>query len=421
MSLAEIGPYSLLRTLAAGGQGSVYLAEDSRLERRVALKLRRLPRQPAARREALAEARTLAGFSDHRIVQLYDVVELQDAVALVMEYVPGSDLEQLLGIMEFEQGLVIQVGLALCSALAVAHANGVVHGDLKPANVLLSEEGQVKLSDFGVAMRGDGESGEGGSATAMAPEQLREGVSDIRSDLFALGCLVYRMLCGRHPFPAGHYLPGSEPLAFADCDREVHPALQRLVLELLQEDPARRPDSALQVRRELLAIARELPAGDAATLVNLATRFEELDVPGKATLPTAAIADARAGFWPRAALLTLPLLAAVLLVGAWLPAAQPGVRLGGVSVQGNPGLSEMRLTGILRAALQSRPELLPEEPGGGEILLTLRVHCNEYVCSSQLSREGPGGEQSDTRALLPGDPEPAWRRRVEQGMRELFP
>jgi serine/threonine protein kinase len=416
----------LLRLLAEGGQGSVYAAEDRRLGRRVALKLRPLPLDSSSRNAALAEARTLAGFSHHLIVQIHDVVELRDALALVMEYVPGSDLEQLSAVMEFEQGSVVQLALELCSALAVAHANGVVHGDLKPANVLLTEDGHVKLGDFGVAIRSEVGEAEAGSASTMAPEQILHGHSDARSDLFSLGCLMYRLICGEHPYAAGKFLPGTAPTPLADRGRDVHSALEHLVMSLLQEDPARRPGSALQVRQELLAIAREFPAGDAAALVHLPARVGRGPAAPVGIFP-GDLQDIdlaqRPRAWSRVWMLSLPViaLAAIYAAGAWLPGERPEVRLGAVSVEGSPRIDDARLAEIVRRVLQARPELLPSVPGGGDTVLSMHVSCNAYVCTSQMTRRGPVMEQSDTRALLPGEPEQVWRRRVEQGVRELFP
>ena len=171
MPFTELGPYRVLRLLKAGGEGAVYAAEDRRLGRRVAIKLRPLPDGLEARRAVIAEAEVLATLSHPHIVQLYDVVETDGAVALVMEYVDGSDLEELIASTRLDLESVLQLALDLCSALASAHGKGVIHGDLKPANVLVDITGRIKLTDFGVAFRQHDQPAAGGTLSILSPER----------------------------------------------------------------------------------------------------------------------------------------------------------------------------------------------------------------------------------------------------------
>lgn len=424
MPLSEVGPYRLLRLVRSGGEGDVFVAEDRRLGRRVALKIRPLPVDSMARKAALAEARLLAEFSHQLIVQIYDVVELRESLALVMEYVQGSDLEQLMALVEFEPGSVVQIALELCSALAVAHRNGVIHGDLKPANVLLTDDGHVKLSDFGIALRVDDLAPAAGSLSAVAPEQLRGDACDARVDLFALGCLLYRMLAGRHPFPGGVHSPGEAPVPFAELGISVQETLETVVFSLLAENPADRPDSALEVRRQLLAVARDFPVGDATALIHLSADLDLRRERHAEDLSAMMNQSPRRSRAPRLAWAA----SALLLAGgalAWL-ILQPGdrelaVALRAVEIVGAPATSRLRLAEMLREAVRSHPGLLLASSEHEGAALSLRVHCNEYMCSSQLQREGLAISRSDTRALLPSDPEIVWRRRIDEGIRELFP
>lgn len=426
MPLSEVGPYRLLRLVRSGGEGDVFVAEDRRLGRRVALKIRPLPVDAAARKAALAEARLLAQFSHHLIVQIYDVVELRDSLALVMEYVRGSDLGQLMALVEFEHGSVVQIALELCSALMVAHRNGVIHGDLKPANVLLTDDGHVKLSDFGISMRAELIAPAPGSPSAAAPEQLRGDACDARCDLFALGCLVYRLLAGRHPFPGGVYSPGHSPATFASLGLSVNEALEEIVYSLLQEDPADRPDSALEVRQQLLAIARDFPVGDAAALVHLSAGLgqrgerpsDDLEAMIDESLRRAREFGAR--WWLAVAVVALCCVAVFWAVEQSAE-SDLAVSLQAVDVVGSPAVGGEKLAELMREVIGSHPGVLLAEVGHEDVSVSMKVHCNAYMCSSLLQQDGAASSRSDARALLPSDPEVAWRRRMEQGMRELFP
>ena len=199
----HVGPYQILRLINRGGQGSVYLGYDKRLQRRVAIKIYSLPSQRAARKPLLREAQLVASMQSHKIVQIYDVIESSGHLALVMEYVPGCDLEEFLTTARPSLASILTIGADIAGALAVARQQHIVHGDLKAANILVTDSGRVKLTDFGIARQMVGSSPQrldGGTPPALSPEQYRGEPLDGRSDLFALGCLLYRMLGGEAPF-----------------------------------------------------------------------------------------------------------------------------------------------------------------------------------------------------------------------------
>jgi hypothetical protein len=418
---SDIGPYQLLRPVKSGGEGSVFVARDRRLGRRVALKLRPLTREPAARRAALEEARLLAEFNHQQIVRLYDVLEKPDTLVLVMEYVPGHDLEEVLAVTGFGEGAVVRIALDLCSALAVAHGHDVVHADLKPSNVLLADDGRVKLTDFGIGLRGAASRTGAGTAAALAPESVCGGRCDARSDLFALGCLLYRLLSRRHPFEGGYYSPGSKPVPLAVPGVPVPETLERFIFSLLAEDPDDRPSSALEARLALLGIARDFPIGDVGELARLSDR---LDPPAASGLETPVgvldTAPARASHRPWIWFLAACGVAAALTFDRWLPGSDVRVRVGSVTVRGLAPVGEARLAEMMRQVVLARPEVIAAAPGAEDAVLTHHVNCNRYMCSSQLVREGAAEQRSDTRNLLPDDPEHVWRHRIDQGVRELF-
>jgi tRNA A-37 threonylcarbamoyl transferase component Bud32 len=263
----RLGPYRILRLINRGGQGSVFLGYDGRLGRRVAIKTYRLPDQRNSRRRCLKEARLIASMQSPRVVQIHDIFESREHLALVMEYVPGCDLEEFLGAVSPSLASVLTLASDIAGALVALRQRRIVHGDIKASNVLITDSGRVKLTDFGIARRA-GSSGAGpGSLTAVSPEQYLGHPMDVRSDLFVLGCLLYRMLSGREPFwREGRLDPklllesAPPPLqSLTTTALELPEELIRLVDQLLQKNPASRPASIHEVRVALREAASRLP------------------------------------------------------------------------------------------------------------------------------------------------------------------
>ncbi len=265
----HIGRYRILRLLREGGQGSVYLGFDEQLQRQVAVKLYTLPRERKARREVLNEARTIASIDNARIVKIYDVISAGDHLALIMAYVPGCDLEELL--QQRPQGLslteLLNLAIDVAGALAAVRQQGLVHGDLKASNVLVAEDGSAILTDFGISRAVTAAAGsdrDAGSLSALSPEQVSGERLDVRSDLFALGCLLYRLVSGRHPFLLDGQLSrrrlledDPEPLPARLGDGSAVPdQLRDLIARLLQKSPAARPDNTHRVRQILRDLVR---------------------------------------------------------------------------------------------------------------------------------------------------------------------
>ncbi len=272
---SHIGRYRILRLLREGGQGSVYLGYDEQLQRRVAVKLYRLPDERRARRTVLDEARTIASIDNYRVVQIHDVISAGDHMALVMAYVPGCDLEELL---QRDQCLsltaILNLAIDVSAALAVVRQRGLVHGDLKASNVLVAEDGRGLLTDFGIARATGGvsERKDAGSLSALSPEQVLGQRLDVLTDLFALGCLLYRMVSGRHPFLEDGKLSrqrlleaAPEPLPATLADGTALPSkLAELIERLLQKRPAERYDNTHRVRQILRDLVRREPQSMAA-------------------------------------------------------------------------------------------------------------------------------------------------------------
>jgi serine/threonine-protein kinase len=262
-----IGPYTLEKRLGAGGMGEVYQAYDSRLDRRVAIKLIR-PEQTeneTARERFRREARAAAGLSHPSIVQIHDIVESGESDAIVMELVDGERLAQRIARGPLPVGEAVRIGREIAEGLAAAHAKGLIHRDLKPDNVMITPEGKAKILDFGLAKRLEGEASLTadqrviGTFRAMSPEQAQSLPLDARSDLFSLGLLLYEMLSGRSPFEGSSTLETLTRICTHRQTplREVNPAipasLSALVDQLLEKESARRPQSAREVASALEA------------------------------------------------------------------------------------------------------------------------------------------------------------------------
>jgi len=251
---ASFPPYDISRALGAGGMGVVYLARHTRLDRFVALKLLSPERSSELAARFEREVRMMAQFKHPNIVSLYDSGETPEGrLYLAMEYVEGATLAELIADppASFDpRAIAIQV----CDALAYAHGEGVVHRDIKPGNVLVDAGGRVKVADFGLARRLSAEESMllttagkvMGTPGYMAPEQMRGETVDQRTDLFALGALIYEMLCGERP--TGVFdLPSTR----AGCD----PRWDAIVHRAMQPDPARRYGSATEMRAAIEALA----------------------------------------------------------------------------------------------------------------------------------------------------------------------
>jgi tetratricopeptide (TPR) repeat protein/predicted Ser/Thr protein kinase len=269
-----VGRFAIRARLGAGGMGEVYLADDTKLKRSVALKriAPRLRTDPNFRQRFLKEAERASALSDQRIAGVYDVLEQKDETFLVMEYVEGSTLRDRLG-PPFSLEQFLPVALQCAEALVAAHDKGVVHRDIKPENIMLTPKGQVKILDFGVAKRlpRPGEQTDSGSAAGgqeavagtpayMAPEVLLEKDSDQRADIFSLGVVFYEMLAGKHPFRTESFLETADrilhaiPLPLSQVNPHVPERLAHLISRMLAKEPSARYATAADLVRELHAI-----------------------------------------------------------------------------------------------------------------------------------------------------------------------
>lgn len=262
--------YRIVSLLGEGAMGKVYRAEDDRLHQTVALKF--LPRlhvlAPVWRHRVESEVKLSREVGHSNICRVYDLGEVDGAPFISMEYVDGEDLASLLRRVGRLAGTrAIEIARQLCAGLAAAHIHGVLHRDLKPANVMIDQSGRVRITDFGLAeLSGHVALAEirAGTPRYMAPEQLAGVAVTEKSDIYALGLVMYEMFTGQPAFDADNvrdYLrihQTVEPKPPSAIVPEIDPKVEAVILACLRKDPAERPDSALNV-------AAALPGGDLLT------------------------------------------------------------------------------------------------------------------------------------------------------------
>jgi len=249
--------YRIVALLGRGGMGEVYRADDLRLGQAVALKF--LPEalaDDAGRLDRLYnEVRTARGIAHPAVCRVYDIGEAEGQHFLSMEFVDGEDLATLLRrIGRLPKDKAVQIARQLCAGLAAAHEQKVLHRDLKPANVMIDGRGNARITDFGLAEFAWGATGSsdgGGTPAYMAPELLAGGAASVKSDVYALGLVLYELFTGHQPFPPG----ATEPASPSSHVEGLDPAVERVLLRCLSRDPRGRPATALSV-------AAALPGGD---------------------------------------------------------------------------------------------------------------------------------------------------------------
>jgi tetratricopeptide (TPR) repeat protein len=438
---ARIGPYRLARRLGQGGMGEVFLAWDERLGRRVAVKRIRRSEPTARDRERLRrEARAAARLSHPSVVQVYDLVEDATGDAIVLEYVEGRTLRELLA-DGLPPGSAVRLAREIAEGLAAAHAAGLVHRDLKAENVIVTRAGHAKILDFGIVKTRPAEAEESltahgavlGTVHAMSPEQARGEEVDARSDLFSLGVLLYEMLTGRSPFRGGDPLETlrrivtHHPPPVADLRPELPREISDLVSRLLAKRREDRPRGAAAVARELAALAAAPGLGEETWAPGALGEMPDEDptefVPAPAfAVPPGRRSEAssdltRGRRTPLVGLAAVLVgLAAVLAVlaasaGYLLHRSPPGpLRVAVLAPRTDPGAGEtlaLTASGMLNAAfstlasLEGLAPLDPAQAGAVPVSATqaARTVAADEVLALSLESEGPHTARVSLRRL----------------------
>ncbi len=289
-----ISHYRILNKIGAGGMGEVYLAEDTQLDRKVAIKF--LPRESTldeqANRRLIREARAAAKLDHPNICSIYEVAEAEGQSFIVMQYIEGETLASRIQGKPIELKDVLGMAAQAADALEGAHSRGIIHRDIKPANIMISARGQVKVMDFGVAkVIREGVSGESkaetcslltepgtivGTVPYMSPEQVRGDVLDARSDIFSFGSVLYEMVSGHQPFASENAattcsaILTREPTPLARYSKQVPPELERIVSKALRKDREERYQTAKDLLLDLKSLKQEM---------EIAAKLEHLKTP----------------------------------------------------------------------------------------------------------------------------------------------
>jgi class 3 adenylate cyclase/predicted Ser/Thr protein kinase/tetratricopeptide (TPR) repeat protein len=254
-----VSHYKILEKLGEGGMGKVFLAEDTKLERKVALKF--LPAGMTSNKEARKrfqrEAKAAAALNHPNIVTIYEIDEFEGQIYIAMEYVEGGTLDETA--LSLLLNDVIEVALQVCEGLEDAHGAGIIHRDIKLENILLDRNNRVKILDFGLAKLK-----EGGTASYMSPEQARAKETDHRTDIWSLGVVLYRMVTGQAPFPGENEpavirsIINHTPLPPTQIRDNIPAGMERLILKCLRKNPTHRYPSVTQLAADLSTLRQTL-------------------------------------------------------------------------------------------------------------------------------------------------------------------
>ncbi len=287
----SIGHYHIVESLGKGGMGEVYAAEDTRLGRRVALKvLSRGLAMDADRRERFErEARAVAALNHPNIVTIYSVEEADGVPFLTLELVEGRTLDALIPPGGLPLDRILAYAIPLADAVGAAHQRGITHRDLKPGNVMIGDDGRVKVLDFGLAKLKESNAslaaslptqeltGEGrivGTVAYMSPEQAEGKPVDPRSDVFSLGVVIFEMATSQRPFKGDTQVSllssiiKDTPSSLTDLRADLPRDLARIVRRCLSKDPEDRYQTAKDLRNDLRALKEDLSSGAVAAAVS---------------------------------------------------------------------------------------------------------------------------------------------------------
>ncbi|MEA2442823.1 MAG: eukaryotic-like serine/threonine-protein kinase [Thermoleophilales bacterium] len=361
------GRYRVLERLGAGGMATVYLAEDERLGRRVAVKRLHAGSPEDTAKRFAREARLGASLNHENVVAVFDTVTDEGSVIIVMEYVDGESLADTLRRGRVEPGRAIEILRGAAAALEHAHQTGIVHRDVKPANILLSRDGAVKLADLGIATAVDGTrvtrtGSVMGTAAYMAPEQLDGHEAGRAADTYALATVAYEMLTGRPAYHGGspvevaHQVVSGPPPDLRERWPEAPPGTAEAIARGMAFEPGERPGSPGAFVDALAQALSRKPAAEAdagtgpTSALPPSRRFERVTRPPEPPRRPPTLSRARSS--PAGGRRMAPLLALLALVV--LAGALAAVLLGGGGDSGTNGLASSSSAAQKKARAERR-------------------------------------------------------------------
>ncbi|MFC1568934.1 protein kinase [bacterium] len=272
-----ISHYKIIKELGRGGMGIVYKAEDSKLKRLVALKFLSpvFIQDVEAKQRFIHEARAAALLNHPNICTIYEIDEVDDHLFIAMEFIQGQTLQNLLKSGPFPIDQMIPIGTQICSGLHAAHQHGIIHRDIKSANIMITENGQVKIMDFGLAQsfgqtRLTKEGSSLGTVAYMSFEQACGQEVDHRTDIWSLGVVLYEMITGKLPFPGDvdqvviYSILNKEPNLISDLKSGIPSQLERIINRTLEKDLNKRYQNAQEIGNDLNKVNKSKPLNENA-------------------------------------------------------------------------------------------------------------------------------------------------------------
>jgi len=304
--MENLGKYKIVKELGRGGMGVVYKGYDALMEREVAIKVisDSVVEIPEMKSRFYREARTAGGLSHENITVIYDVGEDGGKPFIVMEYLQGSDLGSLLeGRVPIPLQQKLDYAIQICRGLSYSHSRGIIHRDIKPANIRITNDGKVKIMDFGIARPEASNLTRSGAVMGtpfyMSPEQIQGRKVDKRSDIFSFGVLLYEMLAERKPFTGDevtavmYQIVHEEPKQIDDVNIEHRDGLRQIVLKTLAKDPERRWQDLSEVAERLENVLRDLKSGEKKQSQELRIKISKLVAEGRNLLQSNKLKKAR--------------------------------------------------------------------------------------------------------------------------------
>ena len=294
---SSIGDYEIVRHIGRGGMGNVYLAQHTRLDRTVAVKVLASHRlsDPRMHDRFEKEMRAIGSLAHPNIVTAHDARDVDGVALLVTEWIDGLDLKEIVGrVGPLSVADASEIGVRMAAALSYISDQNLVHRDLKPSNVMINSEGEVKLLDLGLARLRSADAQQDATATGqpmgtadyVAPEQINDAREvDIRADIYSLGCTLYKLLSGRAPFEGDHYQTAfakltahvsEQPVSLGDAAPIIPPAVSRLVDQMIAKSPSNRPASPTEI---LKVLKKHASGADLQALIHAAMTTEQSAAP----------------------------------------------------------------------------------------------------------------------------------------------